>query len=205
MQPITEHPPSKMVCACLKTNRPNVDASGGASPALQQVVVCGPSGVGKSTLVAKLLAELPDRLGFAVSCTTRDARPGEVDGAAAGFKGCLPRDDSEPSGHAASLRSPGHTSPPGAAKRPPPPPRVAVHTAPNAADYPGQQASTTISSRALNSNGGSRRESSSSMRAWARTSTERRSPRCSRSQRRGGSVSWTSTCRACRRSGSRRS
>lgn len=60
--------------------RPNADASGGASPALQQVVVCGPSGVGKSTLVAKLLAELPDRLGFAVSCTTRDARPGEVDG-----------------------------------------------------------------------------------------------------------------------------
>jgi len=46
--------------------------------------------VGKSTLVAKLLAELPDRLGFAVSCTTRDARPGEVDGAAAGFKGLLP-------------------------------------------------------------------------------------------------------------------
>ena len=75
-----------MVCACLKTNRPDADASGGASPALQQVVVCGPSGVGKSTLVAKLLAELPDRLGFAVSCTTRDARPGEVDGAAAGLK-----------------------------------------------------------------------------------------------------------------------
>ncbi len=43
-----------------------------------QVVICGPSGVGKSTLVAKLLVDLPGRLGFAVSCTTRAARPGEV-------------------------------------------------------------------------------------------------------------------------------
>ena len=94
------------------------------------MVVCGPSGVGKSTLVAKLLAELPDRLGFAVSCTTRDARPGEVDGAAAGFKWRLPRDDSEPSGHAASLRSPGRTSTPGSGTQAAlPPPEVAVHTA----------------------------------------------------------------------------
>lgn len=44
------------------------------------VVICGPSGVGKGTLIAKLMAEFPARLGFSVSHTTRLPRPGEVDG-----------------------------------------------------------------------------------------------------------------------------
>jgi guanylate kinase len=43
------------------------------------VVLAGPSGVGKSTVVAALRAELP-QLYFSVSATTRAARPGEVDG-----------------------------------------------------------------------------------------------------------------------------
>lgn len=43
------------------------------------VVLAGPSGVGKTTVVAALRAELP-RLYFSVSATTRAARPGEVDG-----------------------------------------------------------------------------------------------------------------------------
>ena len=43
------------------------------------IIVSGPSGVGKSTVCAKVRAALPE-LGFSVSCTTRKPRPGEVDG-----------------------------------------------------------------------------------------------------------------------------
>ncbi len=43
------------------------------------LVVCAPSGTGKSTLVQKLLNEFP-RFEFSVSCTTRGPRRGEVDG-----------------------------------------------------------------------------------------------------------------------------
>jgi guanylate kinase len=43
------------------------------------IVLAGPSGVGKSTVVAALRPELP-RLHFSVSATTRAPRPGEVDG-----------------------------------------------------------------------------------------------------------------------------
>lgn len=48
------------------------------------IVISGPSGVGKSTLVKKAMAELPD-LTFSVSCTTRSPRAGEVDGVAYHF------------------------------------------------------------------------------------------------------------------------
>ena len=41
-------------------------------------VITGPSGVGKSTLIKKLLAEFPHDFGFSVSHTTRDPRPGEA-------------------------------------------------------------------------------------------------------------------------------
>jgi len=43
------------------------------------VVLAGPSGVGKSSIVAALRARLPE-LFFSVSATTRDPRPGEVEG-----------------------------------------------------------------------------------------------------------------------------
>ena len=42
-------------------------------------VLSAPSGTGKSTLARRLVKELPD-LDFSVSCTTRQPRPGEVDG-----------------------------------------------------------------------------------------------------------------------------
>jgi len=43
------------------------------------VVLAGPSGVGKSSVVNALRSRLPE-LFFSVSATTRDPRPGEVDG-----------------------------------------------------------------------------------------------------------------------------
>ncbi len=42
-------------------------------------VITGPSGVGKGTLVARVLARHPS-LWLSVSATTRDPRPGEIDG-----------------------------------------------------------------------------------------------------------------------------
>jgi guanylate kinase len=43
------------------------------------VVMSGPSGVGKDTIIERLLA-LDPKLTYSVSCTTRAPRPGEVDG-----------------------------------------------------------------------------------------------------------------------------
>src|SRR5437763_14734283 len=43
------------------------------------LVVTGPSGVGKGTLIKKLLERMP-QLTLSVSATTRPPRPGEVDG-----------------------------------------------------------------------------------------------------------------------------
>ncbi|WP_072801907.1 guanylate kinase [Rhodococcoides yunnanense] len=43
------------------------------------IVLAGPSGVGKSSVVRVVRRELPE-LWFSVSVTTRDPRPGEVDG-----------------------------------------------------------------------------------------------------------------------------
>ncbi|KAJ1568805.1 hypothetical protein HK405_013616, partial [Cladochytrium tenue] len=47
---------------------------------LRPVVICGPSGAGKRTLTARLLAEYPSMFGLSVSHTTRRPRPGEVNG-----------------------------------------------------------------------------------------------------------------------------
>ena len=49
--------------------------------ALKPVVFCGPSGVGKGTLIEKLMKRFPnDQFGFSVSHTTRAPREGEKDG-----------------------------------------------------------------------------------------------------------------------------
>ncbi|KAH3899486.1 guanylate kinase SCDLUD_004931 [Saccharomycodes ludwigii] len=44
------------------------------------IVLSGPSGTGKSTLLKKLFIEYPNKFGFSVSSTTRSPRPGEVNG-----------------------------------------------------------------------------------------------------------------------------
>jgi guanylate kinase len=45
------------------------------------VVFCGPSGVGKGTLIAKLMKHFANEpFGFSVSHTTRQPREGEIDG-----------------------------------------------------------------------------------------------------------------------------
>ena len=49
------------------------------SPKPSAIVVTGPSGAGKGTLIRELLERVPD-LEVTVSATTRDRRPGEEDG-----------------------------------------------------------------------------------------------------------------------------
>lgn len=43
------------------------------------LVICAPSGTGKTTLSKRLLREFP-RFAFSLSCTTRKPRPNEIDG-----------------------------------------------------------------------------------------------------------------------------
>eukprot|EP00695_Tsukubamonas_globosa_P003880 TRINITY_DN895_c0_g1_i1.p1 TRINITY_DN895_c0_g1~~TRINITY_DN895_c0_g1_i1.p1 ORF type:complete len:254 (+),score=86.27 TRINITY_DN895_c0_g1_i1:164-925(+) len=57
---------------------PLLGKEGDASP--RPIVICGPSGVGKGTIITKLQEEFPDKFGFSVSHTTRGPRPGEEDG-----------------------------------------------------------------------------------------------------------------------------
>jgi guanylate kinase len=54
-------------------------SSSTGSPVPSVIVVTGPSGAGKGTLIRELVKRVP-RLGPTVSATTRDRRPGEEDG-----------------------------------------------------------------------------------------------------------------------------
>ncbi|RLN98631.1 hypothetical protein BBJ28_00024786 [Nothophytophthora sp. Chile5] len=54
-------------------------------PHAEPLVIAGPSGVGKGTLINLLLEKFPNIFGFSVSHTTRGPREGEVDGVAYHF------------------------------------------------------------------------------------------------------------------------
>ena len=64
------------------------DASGrgsagdeGGAPGAQLIIISGPSGVGKDTIIQALRRRSgPDKFHYVVTCTTRGLRPGEVDG-----------------------------------------------------------------------------------------------------------------------------
>ncbi|HXH32587.1 MAG TPA: guanylate kinase [Bacteriovoracaceae bacterium] len=45
----------------------------------KMIVICAPSGTGKSTLLSRLKADIPE-LEWSISCTTRPMRAGEVNG-----------------------------------------------------------------------------------------------------------------------------
>ncbi|KAI9855559.1 MAG: guanylate kinase [Vezdaea acicularis] len=49
------------------------------------IVISGPSGTGKSTLLKRLFEAHPNTFGFSVSHTTRSPRPGEADGVSYNF------------------------------------------------------------------------------------------------------------------------
>ena len=51
-----------------------------ASTIANLIVLSGPSGVGKSTVLKRLLSRHADRLRLSISATTRPPRPGEADG-----------------------------------------------------------------------------------------------------------------------------
>jgi len=57
-----------------------VAASAQTASPVRPLVVCGPSGVGKGTLIGKVLDAFPGLFGFSVSHTTRAPRPGETNG-----------------------------------------------------------------------------------------------------------------------------
>lgn len=50
------------------------------SKVIRSLVICGPSGVGKGTLINKILSNYPNKMGLSVSHTTRKPRQGEVNG-----------------------------------------------------------------------------------------------------------------------------
>jgi len=153
------------------------DASSGASQPLapQQLVLAGPSGVGKSTLVAALLQAEPGRFGFSVSSTTRDPRDGAPSAASPTDPPSAFTEGRARQGFCLGLRS--EAGPPQARWR----------------------ARTTASCRRASSTRWWSVASSSSGRPSAATGTARQSRRCRRSQPKARSACSTSTCRASRR------
>jgi len=62
------------------TQEQEAAADGGAASLLKPLVICGPSGVGKSTLLRRLVNEFEGKFAFCVSHTTRAKRAEEVNG-----------------------------------------------------------------------------------------------------------------------------
>src|SRR5262245_28068895 len=62
------------------TNESQTPPSAFPLPPSRLIVLSGPSGVGKSTVLRALVARHPEHLRLSISATTRPPRPGEVDG-----------------------------------------------------------------------------------------------------------------------------
>jgi len=61
-------------------NNPNPDLKLNPNSPNKYILVCGPSGVGKGTLIKELFLKYPHLTSFSVSYTTRKPRPGEQNG-----------------------------------------------------------------------------------------------------------------------------
>ena len=73
--------PFSMTTQSSRSSNNNANSNPPSSDPLRPVVFCGPSGVGKGTLINLLMERFPnDQFGFSVSHTTRPPRPGEQDG-----------------------------------------------------------------------------------------------------------------------------
>ena len=75
LHPFSERP--SLLTSCNITNMVSPTDETENSP--RPLVICGPSGVGKSTIIRRLMNEFPNIFGFSVSHTTRKPRVGEVD------------------------------------------------------------------------------------------------------------------------------
>src|SRR2546430_14795331 len=62
------------------TNAAATPPSAFPAPPSNLIILSGPSGVGKSTVLRRLVGRFPDRLRLSISATTRPPRPGETDG-----------------------------------------------------------------------------------------------------------------------------
>lgn len=74
------HPTGMTLCCTCALNPAAVSAVVSQDKILRPLVICGPSGVGKGTLINLLFKEFPEHFGFSVSHTTRNPRPGEREG-----------------------------------------------------------------------------------------------------------------------------
>jgi guanylate kinase len=75
--PIPSSSPLSLLCSpLLVTDQKPTTQTKGPPP----LVICGPAGVGKGTLINLLISKYPSLFGFSVSHTTRAPRPGEEHG-----------------------------------------------------------------------------------------------------------------------------
>lgn len=77
-QEVTPTHPSHLTTLHFHTTSPAMAPTTSSRP--HAIVISGPSGTGKSTILTRLFAEFPDRFGFSISHTTRQPRAGEQNG-----------------------------------------------------------------------------------------------------------------------------
>jgi guanylate kinase len=77
----TLNPAAAEAAATAASNSSSSSTSSSASSHYRPLCICGPSGVGKGTLLNRLFADFPSVFGKKVSHTTRAPRAGEVEGA----------------------------------------------------------------------------------------------------------------------------